>query len=333
MLISVHWRIDMKKEEFLNLLEFARQHLEQEAKTKGFSSPSTFEKRVREIVADIIEEQGYDSLVDFHSHVQAFPDICLGSYGIEVKFTEKDTWKGVANSINQGMKDNTVEEIYVMWCKQGGEPYVAVRPYEDVVYHVRTSHVPRFEIDMQTNDSLFKKFRLDYKEFSVLGVEQKMDFVRSYARSRLKAGVKQFYWYLESQVVDEGERTKIQLFDKLPALDQKKLVHEEFLLVPKLITGSCKELMFDDRVRHFLNKHQVLYPHRFTLYRFSDDHQHETIELDRELIRELSISIDINSIRRFWRWSDSPVLKNKDLWGIWVEQVNKIFSKDKQKQS
>ena len=38
--------------------------------------------------------------------------------------------------------------------------------YQDCVMHVRTSHVPRFEVEMAAKKSLFKKFGLTYQSFA-----------------------------------------------------------------------------------------------------------------------------------------------------------------------
>lgn len=45
-------------------------------------------------------KEGLD--IDRNSKAQAFPDIAIGQFGVEVKFTEKDNWRSVANSISEG---------------------------------------------------------------------------------------------------------------------------------------------------------------------------------------------------------------------------------------
>ena len=51
---------------------------------------------MRQVTQDLVAE--YKLAVDFEPHPYAFPDIVLGKFGIEVKFTEIDTWRSVANS-------------------------------------------------------------------------------------------------------------------------------------------------------------------------------------------------------------------------------------------
>jgi len=80
-------------EDFLTTLTTT---LTKEAEAKRFQKPIEFESRIREL---IIERGGWDGhAVDIEPHPQIFPDIPLGKNGIEVKFSEKDTWRIVANN-------------------------------------------------------------------------------------------------------------------------------------------------------------------------------------------------------------------------------------------
>ena len=308
--------VSMTKEEFLRLLEESRKKLEEEAKKNQFKSSSSFEKRVREVLAQGIYERGLEGTIDFNPPAQAFPDICLGTFGVEVKFTEKDTWKGVGNSISQGMMDDRVTEIYLIWCKAGGEPKVATRLYEDAIYHVRTSHLPRFEIDMQNTDSWFEKIKIKYSEFSNLFTHQRMDLFRAYTKGKLRQGLKQYYWHLETQVVDVDGKTNMRLFDELSDLEKNLLFHEEVLLVPQLMKYADREFKFDERILHFYNKHQVLYPSRLTLYDQNLGSLKDSINL--ETMRKKCQSIDMNIVRSFWTFDNSTHLSSQNLWNLWL---------------
>ena len=96
--------------------------------------------------------------VDFSPHPYGFPDIVLGQFGVEVKFTTNDTWRSVANSVFESFRSKEVKHIYVVFGKMGGAPEVRWGRYDECVMHVRTSHVPRFEVDLEAEESLFKKF-------------------------------------------------------------------------------------------------------------------------------------------------------------------------------
>ena len=82
--------------------------------------------------------------------------LLLEEFGVEVKFTAKDTWRSVANSVFETFRNKEVNSIYVVFGKMGGIPEVKWQRYEDCVIHVRTSHVPRFELEINAKSSLFQ---------------------------------------------------------------------------------------------------------------------------------------------------------------------------------
>ena len=76
----------MTTPEFEQLLDECCSLLTDEAHTKGFKSSKHFEDRVREVLDDLTKED--ESIaIDFNSPAQAFPDIAMGEYGVEVKYT------------------------------------------------------------------------------------------------------------------------------------------------------------------------------------------------------------------------------------------------------
>src|SRR6266545_1324718 len=132
-----------------------------------FENSRAFEGRVRTLLNDFVSKYGL--AVDFDPHPYVFPDIVLGKFGVEVKFTINDTWRSVANSVFESTRDPKVEQIYVVFGKMGGDPAVAWGRYEDCVIHVRTSHVPRFEVELPPRRALlFKTFGISYAEFCSL---------------------------------------------------------------------------------------------------------------------------------------------------------------------
>ena len=135
----------------------------------------------------------------FSPHPQAFPDIAVGEYGIEVKFTTDDTWRTIGNSIQENQRIETVKYVYLVFGKMGGVPEVRWREYEDSVIHVRTSHVPRYEVEVvadeeRTHVSLFKQMGIGYDDFRKLDMSEKMKYIRKYARKIHPDGK---LWWLE----------------------------------------------------------------------------------------------------------------------------------------
>lgn len=75
----------MDEIQFELILESITQRLNQFIQTNGkFKNSKLFEEAVR----DQLVKEGLD--IDRNSKAQAFPDIAIGQFGVEVKFTEKD---------------------------------------------------------------------------------------------------------------------------------------------------------------------------------------------------------------------------------------------------
>lgn len=246
----------MQKIEFENLLTKACRLLTEEAQQAGFSSSLAFERRVRLVLSDLLPACE-EVTVDFAPPAQAFPDIALEDFGVEVKFTLNDTWRSVGNSVQETQRVDTVKCIYVVFCKQGGTPEVRWRPYEDCVVHVRTSHVPRFELDMEADRSLFDLMGVRYDDFRQLPMHEKMRYVRDYARGRLKKGER--LWWLED-VKNEAHTLPIQvrLYTSLPKGEKCRLRAEAVLLCPVIVKSGRVRNKYDDAVLFLLTYHGVL---------------------------------------------------------------------------
>ncbi|GAB1429522.1 hypothetical protein MASR2M18_03540 [Ignavibacteria bacterium] len=119
----------------------------------------------------------------------------------------------------------------------GGLPEVKWQLYQDCVIHVRTSHVPRFELEIDAKSSLFAQMKISCDEFSVLPIEKKMRCIREYAKARLKEGER--LWRIEEK--PEQEHTlpiQVRLYTELSQSEKRKLRAEASLLCPKIVAGS-----------------------------------------------------------------------------------------------
>lgn len=246
----------MNTKQFEHLLDELCLRLTGECAEAGaFGASNAFENRVREVVRDLL--QGHNIRVNFDPHPYGFPDIALGKFGIEVKFTANDTWRSIANSVFERFKSEDVNSIYVVFGKMGGTPEVRWGRYEECVMHVRTSHVPRFEVDLDANESLFKKFGITYAQFSQLSEEGRMRHIRKYARGRLKAGER--LWWLEN-TSDEAHSLplQVQLFANLSAEDKLKMRAEASLLCPQIVGSSRNRTKYVDPIMFLLTYHGIL---------------------------------------------------------------------------
>ena len=195
---------------------------------KVATNSAEFEAQVRSVLAEQLAQRQVGQALA--PKVQSFPDIVIGQFGIEVKFTVKDTWISVANSIQESHRTGGIEQIYILFGKMGGTKDVRFGRYEKVVYHARTSHRPRFQVDMTGNKpSLFERLGISYVEFAALPYKEKMGYMRVYARSRKAKGID--FWWLEDDLTP---------YTLLAMSEQNRLKAEAALLIPALIDSSDK---------------------------------------------------------------------------------------------
>jgi len=219
------------------------------------TTSKNFEDEVRVVVKESLVEFGIE--VDFAPHPFGFPDVVLGEFGIEVKFTQNDTWRSVANSVFERFKNRDVKYIYVIFGKMGGDPSVRWAKYEDCVMHVRTSHVPRFELDIDAETSLFQRFGITYADFTMLSEEHRMDYIRDYARSRLKKGER--LWWLQN--LNEGSHAlqlQVQLFSNLTKEEKLTARAEASLLCPRIVGSSRDRTKYVDPILYLLTYKGIL---------------------------------------------------------------------------
>ncbi len=227
----------MTQDDFEALLEQLCQRLTREAReSTAHHKPSVFEKRVRTVMSEMLAGTGEEAAPDID---QGFPDIVVGKFGAEVKATEKDSWRCIANSVSEGQRALNVEHIYVVYGKFGGTPEVKWASYGDSIMHVRTSHVPRFEIEIGTEKSLFAQMGTSYDEFRQRPMHEKMPYIRDYARGRLKPGER--LWWLEDKDIDDSGHSlplEVRSILQLSAEEKKAIRAEATLLIPKVFSPS-----------------------------------------------------------------------------------------------
>ena len=249
--------------------------LTHEAQNIGFKKSLEFENRVREVIQEV--SNAVDSgevhipcaltegdlplglIVDMNPPAQGFPDVVLGDVGVEVKFTESDTWRCIANSVLETNKVHSVKHICVVYCKMGGTPEVRFDDWEHAVMHVRTSHVPRFELEIGSERSLFSIMGISYDDFSALEMQDKMVYIRKYARSRLKDG--EHLWWLDESGDDANAHTlplNARLYTNLEMEEKTKLRAEAVLLCPQILSSGRSRHKYDDLVMFMLTYHGVL---------------------------------------------------------------------------
>lgn len=243
----------MTPEEFEGALDLLCARLTDEAQATPFTTSKGFEDRVRELIAELMTDRD----INFHPHPHVFPDIAVGEFGVEVKFTLHDTWRSVANSIFEGTRDHDVEHVYVVFGKMGGVPAVLWDRYEHAVMHVRTSHVPRFELEIGAKESLFSKMGVTYDGFSELAAEDKMHYVREYARGRLKDG-ERLWWLEEKEEPEHSLPMAVRLYMDLDQDEKRRYRAEAALLCPQVVKPSRSKHKYDDAALYLLTYYGIL---------------------------------------------------------------------------
>lgn len=265
-------RRETDTEKFEAFLAALCETLTDKARREPFASADDFETAIR---ATINGRGGYDGkIVDLEPKPQVFPDIDLTPFGIEVKFSQKDTWRSIANSVFEGTRTKDITEIYVVFGKMGGMPEVRWSRYEDAVMHVRTSHVPRFELEIGTSRSLFDQFGIGYSAFRVLPLSERMDHVRAYARGRLKPGER--LWWIEDDQ-EAGSHSlplEVRLYMNLSQPEKRQLRAEGALLCPQICSGSRVRNKYNDVVIYLLTRHGVFCPQARDLFSAGSVAQH-----------------------------------------------------------
>ena len=231
------------------------------SKEAVFESSAQLESEVGKELSKLLA--CHEIQVDPNPHPHVFPDFPLGKFGVEVKFTKGDTWRSVANSVFETTKAPEVEEIFVVFGKMGGKPevrydrYDRYDRYENCAMHVRTSHVPRFELEIGTDESLFKKMAVPYSEFTNLPLGDRMQHVRRYARGRLKPG-ERLWWLEEPEDSQHSLPIQVRLYMSLSDREKAELRAEAALLCPQICKPKQSKGKYDDVALYCLTYRGVL---------------------------------------------------------------------------
>ena len=122
----------MTPEQFEEVLQRASEILTDNVRASTlYHGPDEFEHGCLDMLKVAAKDCGATVGPTFHP--RAFPDIKANGFGVEVKYSKRDTWHAVGNSVFEGMRDESVGRIYVLFGKIGGTPEVRWGRYEDCV--------------------------------------------------------------------------------------------------------------------------------------------------------------------------------------------------------
>lgn len=251
----------MTPTEFEAVLDRAARFLTTNLRTSTlYHGPEEFQQGVLAALQNAAADLDVTVEPTYHGH--AFPDIRVNGYGVEVKYSKRDTWNAVGNSVFETMRDPAVNAVYVMFGKDGGLAEARWAKYEECVSHVRVSNAPRFVVDMETDEPpLFERFDISYDDFADLDEDGKMEHVRQYWRGRLPRG--EHLWWLEPS---HTLPINVRLYTHLPQAEKRKYRAEATLLSPQVCRGSRARGKYEDAVMYLLTYHGVLCPQARDLF-------------------------------------------------------------------
>lgn len=168
---------------------------------------------------------------------QRFPDIVADKfYGVEVKSTKENHWTSTGSSILETTRVSDVERIYMTFGKLGGKPIEFLsRPYEECLYGIAVTHMPRYLINMKLSngETIFDKIGITYDELRKL--ENPIAPVSKYYRSQLKPG-ERLWW--AGDAADETVSATIRLWKNVPTVEKRYLTIYGCVYYPEVFGGN-----------------------------------------------------------------------------------------------
>lgn len=238
-------KVDVKAadELFAELMDKTERILNQQASSHASEyrnlSPSALEKVSHQTIQLACDNTLFnpDKVILVSGH--KFPDIVAeGFYGVEVKSTNKDHWTSTGSSIVESTRIDTVENIYMLFGKLGGNPpEFRCRPYQDVLYDIAVTHSPRYLIDMtlQKGETIFDKLNYPYDKLrtSPDAIEKVKQYYKKQAQ---KQGGSMPWWIDDAET--EPISMNIRLWSTLSSSYRDTLKAQMLVLFPEVVNSD-----------------------------------------------------------------------------------------------
>lgn len=260
-------------ETFAALMQKTESMMNDKAKAypKDFAklSPSALEscsvENIREACMDTPFRADEVKLISGHK----FPDIVAEEYyGIEVKSTVSDKWKSIGSSILETTRIESVEDIYMLFGKLGGEyPEFKCRPYQDVLYEIGITHSPRYQIDMEIDakESIFNKIGIPYDEFRKLD-KPIAAAINYYRKKASEKGVTEMPWWIDDEDPDKAHSFNIRLWKNLTPEEKRELTEKCMILFPESMSPKNSKTKYDKATLWLCSYSQVVNPNIRDMY-------------------------------------------------------------------
>ena len=255
MIVSVNSKPDLS--EFKNLMLKTDQVLNEDAQKRPKYYATRGGNPLEDDVKSALEECAigtpFENTIEKISG-QKFPDIVAARfYGVEVKSTKENHWTSTGSSILETTRVADVERIYMTFGKLGGNSVEFIsKPYEECLYGIAVTHMPRYLINMKLNkgETIFDKIGIPYDELRQM--ENPIAPVSKYYRSQLKPG-ERLWW--AGDAADETVSATIRLWKNVPTDEKRKLTIYGCVNYPEVFGGDY------DRYALWLTSQGVVDPH------------------------------------------------------------------------
>lgn len=217
-----------------------------------------FEKLVPLLAETIVNELD-ETLQVIPHYGHHFPDmdfILNGKrYGVELKSRNNGSWDTNGNSVFESISDEMYEEIFIVFgTKEPGKDRILVQyaPYWTVTSSITVTHSPRFKIQMNTPNSVFKS-KQEYDQLRDMSEKEKVVFLQNYLKQNT-TGVK---WF----VPQDSQSLKPTSLNTLSADRKNRIKAEILVLYPQdLLTANRADY---SRAHEFLIVHYFYYSSSF----------------------------------------------------------------------
>lgn len=205
-------------------------------------SGTQFQALVLKTAKAICEPYGFSPEQISGTGLGDFPDIVVAeTFGIEVKVTKDDNWISLGNSINESRRVQTVEDVFLLFGKMGGVREVRHRKYEEALSAIKSTHFPRYVVDMNLPDgeSIFARLGISYEEFLELEGIERIRKLKRYLRNVLPQG--EVLWWMDSETLPSPGQLSDGILRNLNRLsiDEKARFRRLCMLLTPQIFGSA----------------------------------------------------------------------------------------------
>ena len=267
-IISIHKRdinsVNKAFAEFMSLSEqeFNMRSRKDPQRYKGLT-PSKLEEVTRDLLRDVAPVTPFrPEDIDLVAG-DRIPDIMASEFcGVEVKSTKDDKWTSIGSSIVESTRNVTVENIYMLFGKLGGElPEFKLKPYQECLSEIAVTHSPRYLIDMELseNETIFYKMGTTYDELRTS--PEAIDQVRRYYRNKARKENKlEMPWWITTDNIETSKPFNITLWNTLSEEAKDDLQTKCMILFPEALNPARSPTKYNQTTLWLCSYNQVIVP-------------------------------------------------------------------------